>query len=48
VINSVPDESNIIGAPAIDAAKARRAYALIEDLPEMKKTIQRLEKAEKQ
>ncbi|MCE5341207.1 MAG: UDP-3-O-(3-hydroxymyristoyl)glucosamine N-acyltransferase [Planctomycetaceae bacterium] len=44
VINSVPDESNIIGAPAIDAAKARRAYALIEDLPEMKKAIQRLEK----
>lgn len=44
VINSVPDESNIIGAPAIDAAKARRAYSLIEDLPEMKKAIQQLEK----
>ncbi len=44
VINSVPDDSNIVGAPAIDASKARRAYALIEDLPEMKKAIQRLEK----
>ncbi len=48
VINSVPDGSNIIGAPAIDASVARRAYALIEDLPEIKKAIQRLEKSEKQ
>ncbi|MEN6386841.1 MAG: UDP-3-O-(3-hydroxymyristoyl)glucosamine N-acyltransferase [Phycisphaerales bacterium] len=45
VINSVPDNSNIVGAPAINASTARRAYALIEDLPEMKKAIQRLEKA---
>jgi UDP-3-O-[3-hydroxymyristoyl] glucosamine N-acyltransferase len=45
VINSVPDNANIVGAPAIDASIARRAYALIEDLPEMKKAIQRLEKS---
>lgn len=45
VINSIPDGSNIVGTPAIDASKARRAYTLIEDLPEMKKAIQRLEKA---
>ena len=44
VINDVPDDQSVVGAPAIDAAKARRAYSLIEDLPEMKKTIRRLEK----
>jgi len=44
VINHVPDNANIAGAPAIDAMKARRAYALIEDLPEMKRAIQRLER----
>ncbi len=44
VINNIPDGQNVVGAPAIDAAKARRAYSLIEDLPEMKKTIHRLEK----
>ncbi|OQA03934.1 MAG: UDP-3-O-acylglucosamine N-acyltransferase [Planctomycetes bacterium ADurb.Bin401] len=45
VINSIPDGSNIVGAPAIEASKARRAYSLIEDLPEIKKAIQRLEKS---
>ncbi|OHB60416.1 MAG: UDP-3-O-(3-hydroxymyristoyl)glucosamine N-acyltransferase [Planctomycetes bacterium GWF2_42_9] len=45
VINSVPDNANIVGTPAIDASIARRAYALIEDLPELKKAIQRLEKS---
>jgi UDP-3-O-[3-hydroxymyristoyl] glucosamine N-acyltransferase len=44
VINDIPDNQNIFGAPAIDAAKARRAYAMIEDLPEIKKAIRRLEK----
>jgi len=44
VINDIPDGQSVVGAPAIDAAKARRAYSLIEDLPEMKKNIRRLEK----
>jgi UDP-3-O-[3-hydroxymyristoyl] glucosamine N-acyltransferase len=47
VINDIPDNQNIFGAPAIDAAKARRAYAMIEDLPEIKKAIRRLEKQRK-
>ncbi|HBG27311.1 MAG: UDP-3-O-(3-hydroxymyristoyl)glucosamine N-acyltransferase [Planctomycetes bacterium GWF2_41_51] len=45
VINSIPDGSNIVGTPAIDASKARRAYTLIEDLPEIKKAISRFEKS---
>jgi UDP-3-O-[3-hydroxymyristoyl] glucosamine N-acyltransferase len=45
VINDIPDGQSVVGAPAIEAAKARRAYSLIEDLPEMKKAISRLEKS---
>jgi len=44
VINDVPDDQSVVGAPAIDVSKARRAYAMIENLPEMKKTIRRIEK----
>ena len=44
VINNVPDGKVIVGAPAIEANKARRAYSLIEYLPDMKKTIRSLEK----
>ena len=44
VINDIPDGQSVVGAPAIDASKARRAYCLIQDLPEMKKAISRLEK----
>jgi UDP-3-O-[3-hydroxymyristoyl] glucosamine N-acyltransferase len=44
VISDVPDGAEILGAPAIDAAKGRRAYGSIETLPEMRKRIRRLEK----
>jgi UDP-3-O-[3-hydroxymyristoyl] glucosamine N-acyltransferase len=44
VINDIPDGQNVFGAPAIDAIKGKRAYSIIEELPEMKKTIHRLEK----
>jgi len=44
VINSVPDGMTLVGAPAIDAAKGRRAYSMIEYLPDMKQSIRRLEK----
>jgi len=44
VINDVPDNARIIGSPAIEADKARRAYTLIEQLPEMRKKIRALEK----
>ena len=44
VINNVADGKVIVGAPAIEANKARRAYSLIEYLPDMRKTIRGLEK----
>ena len=43
VINDVEDGRVILGAPAMDAGKAKRAYSLIEYLPEMKRKIKRLE-----
>ncbi|MCE5186135.1 MAG: UDP-3-O-(3-hydroxymyristoyl)glucosamine N-acyltransferase [Planctomycetaceae bacterium] len=44
VINDVPDGATILGAPAIDANKAKRAYSLIETLPEMRKKLKMLDK----
>ena len=44
VIGDVPDAAEIIGSPAIDAGKARRAYALIETLPGMRRSIKDVEK----
>ena len=44
VINNVPDGATILGAPAIDANKAKRAYALIETLPDMRKKLRMLDK----
>jgi UDP-3-O-[3-hydroxymyristoyl] glucosamine N-acyltransferase len=44
VINSVPDGQTLAGIPAIDASQARRAYSLIQYLPEMRKSIRQIEK----
>ncbi len=44
VINDVPDGATILGAPAIEANKAKRAYALIETLPDMRQKLRKLEK----
>jgi UDP-3-O-[3-hydroxymyristoyl] glucosamine N-acyltransferase len=44
VINSVPDGATILGAPAIDANKAKRAYALIETLPDIRQKLRKLDK----
>lgn len=44
VISDVPDGATLVGTPAIDAGKARRAYSLIEYLPEIKKKIKELER----
>jgi len=43
VINNVPDGKAVVGAPAIEAQKARRAYSLIEYLPQMRKSIRKLQ-----
>ena len=44
VINNISDGQTIVGAPAIDIGRARRAYSLIQYLPEMKQAIRRIEK----
>lgn len=44
VINNVPDGATILGAPAIEANKGKRAYALIETLPDMRKKLRTLDK----
>lgn len=44
VINSVAKGTTVMGAPAIDANIARRAYSLIQTLPDMRKDIERLKK----
>lgn len=45
VINDIPDGATVVGAPAIDANTAKRAYTLIQYLPEMQKSIRKLEKS---
>ncbi len=44
VMRDTPDGAVIFGSPAIEANKAKRAYSLIEYLPDMRKTVRKLEK----
>ncbi|MBN1817500.1 MAG: UDP-3-O-(3-hydroxymyristoyl)glucosamine N-acyltransferase [Sedimentisphaerales bacterium] len=44
VIGDVPDGMEIVGSPAIDSNKARRSYALIEYLPELRRSIKDIER----
>jgi UDP-3-O-[3-hydroxymyristoyl] glucosamine N-acyltransferase len=44
VINDVPDNKVVIGAPAVEADKARRAYSMIQYLPDMRQNIRQLQK----
>ncbi len=43
VINDVPDGKIVLGAPAIDASIAKRAYGMIQYLPELRQTIRDLQ-----
>ena len=44
VTNNIADEKIVLGSPAIDASKGKRAYSLIEYLPDFKKRIKALER----
>jgi UDP-3-O-[3-hydroxymyristoyl] glucosamine N-acyltransferase len=44
VINNVPDGKVLLGAPAIDAEQGKRAYSMIQYLPEMRQNIRKVEK----
>lgn len=43
VINNVPDGKVILGAPAIEANQGKRAYSMIQYLPEMRQSIRDLQ-----
>ena len=43
VINSVPDGKVVLGAPAIEANQGKRAYGMIQYLPEMRQSIRDLQ-----
>ncbi len=43
VINNIPDGKVVLGAPAVDANQGKRAYSMIQYLPEMRQNIRKLE-----
>jgi len=43
VINSIPDGQTVLGAPALEADQARRAYLMIPYLPQMRQEIRSLQ-----
>ncbi len=43
VINDIPDNTIMLGAPAIEAELGRRAYSMIQYLPEMRQSIRALQ-----
>jgi UDP-3-O-[3-hydroxymyristoyl] glucosamine N-acyltransferase len=43
VINNVPDNKVVLGAPAVEANMGRRAYSMIQYLPEMRQSIRDLQ-----
>jgi UDP-3-O-[3-hydroxymyristoyl] glucosamine N-acyltransferase len=43
VMNSIPDQTTVLGAPAMDAAHARKVYLAFTQLPELVQRIKQLE-----
>jgi UDP-3-O-[3-hydroxymyristoyl] glucosamine N-acyltransferase len=43
VINNIPDNQVVLGAPAIEANQGKRAYSMIQYLPEMRQNIRDLQ-----
>jgi len=48
VINNIPDNKVVLGAPAIDANMGKRAYSMIQYLPDMRQNIRELQSHFKQ
>jgi UDP-3-O-[3-hydroxymyristoyl] glucosamine N-acyltransferase len=48
VINNIPENQVVLGAPAIDANLGRRAYSMIQYLPEMRQSIRDIQHQMKQ
>ncbi len=43
VVNNIPDGQVVLGAPAIEANQGKRAYSMIQYLPEMRQSIRSLQ-----
>lgn len=43
VINNIPDNTVVLGSPAIEAEQGRRAYSTLQYLPEMRQSIRELQ-----
>jgi UDP-3-O-[3-hydroxymyristoyl] glucosamine N-acyltransferase len=43
VVNNIPDGQVVLGAPAIEASQGKRAYSMIQYLPEMRQSIRNLQ-----
>ncbi len=43
VVNNVPDGETVMGAPAIDAGQARRAYTMLQYLPDLRQDVRNLQ-----
>ncbi len=43
VINNIPDGMVVLGAPAIEASQGKRAYSMIQYLPEMRQNLRNLQ-----
>ncbi len=43
VINNIPDGKVVLGAPAIEANQGKRAYGIIQYLPEMRQNLRKIE-----
>lgn len=48
VINNIPDGMTVLGAPAIEANQGKRAYSMIQYLPEIRQNLRKLETKVKQ
>ena len=44
VANNVPDGASVLGSPAVEANKAKRALSLIQYLPDIRRSVRRLDK----
>jgi len=44
VVNNIPDGKMVLGAPAIEAEQGKRAYSMIQYLPEMRQSVRKIEK----
>ncbi len=44
VVNNIPDSQVVVGAPAVEAGQGKRAYSMIQYLPDMRQNIRNLQK----